>query len=108
MGKAGRNVSQVLQFCAMRMMNPMNRVEIRRLLVRAVYKSSRQTDDPIIDQMVELFIEQQDFYNARIRQLQEAYQEQIKQVWEAFETEKASLRSEILRQFGAPNAPATE
>ena len=57
----------------MRMMNLMNRVEIRRLLVRAVYKSNRHIDDPIIDQMVELFIEQQDFYDGRVRQLQEVY-----------------------------------
>ena len=99
------------------MMNLMNRVEIRRLLVRAVYKSNRHIDDPIIDQMVELFVEQQDFYKGSVRQLQEAFdteikrlevaskteierlvvasETKIKRLQEAFETKIASLRREI-------------
>ena len=76
----------------MRMMNLMNRVEIRRLLVRAVYKSNRHVDDPIIDQMVELFVEQRDFYRGSVRQLQEAYETEIKRIQEEFETEIKRLQ----------------
>jgi len=89
--------------CAMRMMNAMNRVEIRRLLVRAVYKSNRRIDDPIIDQMVELFVEQQDFYKEGVRQLKEAYETEIKRLREAFKADITSLRNEIQQQLAALN-----
>ena len=76
----------------MRMTNLMNRIELRRVLVRAAYKSNRHIDEALVDELIEQCMPLQELYAGSLRQLKEEFETENKQYREAFETEIKGLQ----------------